>query len=81
MRTGGYVTIVLLCLAACAAPEPGNPDDPVLARVHQRELHLSEMEGMFPDNASPADSAVIIEAFASRWLKTNQQSSRVGAAN
>ena len=69
MRIGGYVTIFLLCLAGCASPEPDDADDPVLARVHQRELHLSEMEGMFPENASPADSAVIIEAFASRWAR------------
>lgn len=45
------------------------PEGRVLARVHQRELHLSEMEGMFPEGATAADSNLIIEAFANRWAR------------
>ncbi len=41
----------------------------MLARVHQRELRLSEMDGMFPERATAADSALIIEAFANRWAR------------
>ncbi len=59
----------VLCLLRCGPAESTNTDDPVLARVHQRELRLSEMEGMFPDGATAADSAVIIEAFANRWAR------------
>ncbi|CAH0999282.1 hypothetical protein LEM8419_00580 [Neolewinella maritima] len=58
-----------LFLCACTEVPEATTDDPVLARVHQRELHLSEMEGMFPPQASRADSTVIIEAFANRWAR------------
>ena len=61
--------MLLAAVVACGAPEPPPGDDPVLARVHQRELRLSEMEGMFPNKATAADSAVIIEAFANRWAR------------
>ena len=62
-------TAVLLSIICCAEPEPVASDDPLLARVHQRELHLSELEGMFPERATAADSALIIEAFANRWAR------------
>ncbi|PPK85419.1 hypothetical protein CLV84_2316 [Neolewinella xylanilytica] len=58
-----------LLLMACGPAETETTDDPVLARVHQRELRLSEMEGMFPSGATLADSTVIIEAFANRWAR------------
>ena len=53
----GILALLLTGMVGCGAPESDNPDDPLLARVHQRELRLSEMEGMFPDNASAADSS------------------------
>ncbi len=69
MKAAGCILCLLIGLAGCQAPTPEESDDPVLARVHQRELHLSEMEGMFPETATAADSAVVIEAFASRWAR------------
>ena len=59
-----------ILLASCGADaDAGLPGDQLLARVHQRELHLSEMEGMFPENATAADSTMIIKAFANRWAR------------
>ena len=69
MKQAFWAATAVLIFAACRQPEVDDPGDPVLAKVHQRELRLSEMEGMFPDNASAADSAVIIEAFANRWAR------------
>lgn len=43
--------------------------DPLLARVHNKELRLSELDGMFPNDADKADSALIIQAFVNRWTK------------
>lgn len=68
-KAAGIASLLVLLLLSCGEPEPDTSDDPVLARVHQRELRLSEMEGMFPEGATAADSAVIIEAFANRWAR------------
>ena len=43
--------------------------DRVLARVFNRELHLSDLENMFPEEASRSDSFLIIQAFVSRWVR------------
>ncbi|MDX2071865.1 MAG: hypothetical protein SFV55_25755 [Haliscomenobacter sp.] len=43
--------------------------DRLLARVFNRELHLSDLENMFPEKASRADSFLIIQAFVSRWVR------------
>ena len=43
--------------------------DRLLVRVFNRELHLSDLENMFPEEASRADSFLIIQAFVSRWVR------------
>ena len=68
-----FVGLCLLCsspifLASCG-PAQDDDSDPVVARVHQKELKLSELEGMFPRNASAADSLLIVQSFANRWVK------------
>lgn len=62
-------TAILLLTSCGPATTESSEDDPVLAKVHQRELRLSEMEGMFPEGATAADSHLIIEAYANRWVK------------
>lgn len=60
----------LLQLAACSSvSSTENTDDKVLARVYNKELKLSELEGMFPQVASSEDSTLIIQAFVNRWIK------------
>ncbi|MFZ4543986.1 MAG: hypothetical protein ACOYOA_08050 [Saprospiraceae bacterium] len=43
----------------------------VLAKVGERELRMSELEGMFPEGTTKNDSVTIISAFVSRWVKDN----------
>lgn len=73
MRPPLFVIIGLLAAGlpmGCAGEtDDATPDDPLLARVHGRELRLSAMEGMFPERATAADSALIVEAFANRWAR------------
>ncbi|NJC26428.1 hypothetical protein [Neolewinella antarctica] len=64
---------ILLCflvfsLASCDSAEE-NLGDQVVARVHQKELRLSELSGMFPRDATRQDSQLIVQSFASRWTK------------
>ncbi len=61
------MAIILVVGCQAAEQQEGQP----LARVHNRYLYLSEMAGMFPENASEEDSALIIKAFVRRWAKEN----------
>ncbi|MEM6769224.1 MAG: peptidylprolyl isomerase [Bacteroidota bacterium] len=58
----------IILLASCGASTPGE-HDPLLARVHQKELRLSELEGMFGNDATAEDSALVIQAFVNRWSR------------
>ena len=57
-----------LTLVACDWKSDSGADR-LLARVFNRELHLSDLENMFPEKASRADSFLIIQAFVSRWVR------------
>ncbi|MCP9236408.1 hypothetical protein [Lewinella sp. JB7] len=71
MKPNRWMATVILTylLISCTEAPIVDTSDPVLARVHQRELRLSEMDGMFPERATTADSAMIIEAFVNRWAR------------
>jgi hypothetical protein len=59
---------LLLITFACTGSDT-NEDDPVIARVHQKVLRLSELEGMFPLEATAEDSLLIKNAFVRRWSR------------
>lgn len=59
---------LLFLISACGEPDP-NADDPLLAQVHKKTLRLSELEGMFPEDASADDSLLIRQAFIRRWSR------------
>jgi hypothetical protein len=62
--------VLLSTFMHCSSGSPTeNPEDKILARVHNKELKLSELEGMFPQSASGQDSSLIIQAFVNRWIK------------
>ena len=42
-----------------------------LAAVYNKSLYLSDMEGMFNENATKADSLQIINAYVDRWIRDN----------
>ena len=43
--------------------------DKLLARVHNKTLYLSELDGLFPQFATAEDSLLVIRAFTSRWVR------------
>ncbi len=61
--------LLLLLCAACSDEQAGEAD--LLARVHNRTLHLSELEGMFPPDATHEDSTLIVQAYVNRWVREN----------
>ncbi|MEZ4982556.1 MAG: hypothetical protein R2769_13435 [Saprospiraceae bacterium] len=66
--SGLFVFIFLL--SACEkSQEEGKKDDKILARVQNRTLYLSELEGMVPSNVSPEDSILFINSLIERWAR------------
>lgn len=60
--------MLLLGLTACSSGEP-NPENRLLAKVNNKTLYLSDMDGMFPPGTRPEDSTLIIDAFTQRWIR------------
>lgn len=56
--------------ASCnSKPEKHSKDDRILAKVYDKALYLSDMEGMIPEGMSSEDSSLIIKAFARNWVR------------
>ncbi len=56
----------LLFFLGCNLPTEKGDEDRLLARVHNKTLYLSELDGMFLGNA---DSSIIINAYVNRWIR------------
>lgn len=67
-----YMALIALsfCTMGCSL-ESGDEavDDRLLAKVHNKTLYVSELDGMFPEGTSAADSTFIIEVFTRRWIR------------
>jgi len=63
------IVILSIVLGACQWIAPKPEDDKALAQVHNKTLYLSELEGMFPEGTTGADSSLIINAYVSRWVR------------
>lgn len=62
-------TAALLLLTFACTGSNTDVEDPVLARVHQKVLRMSELDGMFPTDATAEDSLLIKNAFVRRWSR------------
>jgi hypothetical protein len=57
-------------IASCGSGGSNRPAwDRQLAKVYNKSLYLSDMEGMIPEGMSSEDSSVIINAFVNNWVK------------
>ena len=64
--------LALLCGALfwhCSKKDGAKEEDKLLARVYDRNLYLSELDGVVPEGAVPADSALLVAAYVQRWLR------------
>jgi hypothetical protein len=67
-------TLLLLLLwmissYSCSKISKKDPNDRLLARVYDKTLYLSDMEGMFPSGLSLEDSNAIIGAYVQNWTR------------
>lgn len=62
---------LLLCGVAACNGMIGEEEiaDQLLAKVHNKTLYLSEMDGMFPDGTTGKDSSLIIQIHSNRWIR------------
>jgi len=64
--------LALLCCACfwhCSKKEGGKKEDKLLAKVYDRSLYLSELEGVVSEGTEPTDSALLVSAYVQRWLR------------
>lgn len=69
MRVANWWPVLLVLTLLSCNSQPEADEDRLLARVHNKELYLSEMDGMFISNADAADSALTIKSFVDRWTR------------
>ncbi len=64
-----FLLVPLLFLHCKKKNEGRLPGDRELARVYQKSLWLSDMEGMFPAGMTRADSSATIAAYVANWSR------------
>lgn len=66
-----FVPGLMLALSqtACVKKDPEIKDDKLLARVQNRTLYLSELEGMVPPKLPAEDSILVINSLIERWVR------------
>jgi hypothetical protein len=67
----GILGAGLLTVPSCLPPEDVEKDDVLLAKVYNKPLYLSELEGMVPNNVSDGDSTLIVNSYVERWVREN----------
>lgn len=64
------MSVLLALVGACSQFEGAEgTEDKLVAKVHNKALYLSDMEGMFPEGTSAEDSSFIIQIFTNRWMR------------
>jgi hypothetical protein len=58
-----------LILGGCANSGDAGKDDKLLAKVYDKSLHLSELEGIVPEGTGQQDSALVVKAYTERWIR------------
>lgn len=53
----------------CGKNNADKKEDKVLATVYDRNLYLSELDGVVPEGTPVADSALLVSAYIQRWLR------------
>jgi len=64
-----YFSFLGLIVLLTSCENNNNTDDPMLAQVYDKTLHLSDLTGMFPPQTSSEDSIAIIDIYTKRWTK------------
>ncbi|MCG8326314.1 MAG: hypothetical protein MI974_01455 [Chitinophagales bacterium] len=66
-----YSLCLMICSVACSSEDAGTgtEEDQLIAKVHNKSLYLSELDGMFPEGIHTEDSLDIIRVYSQRWIR------------
>ncbi len=70
MRIALLLCPLLVLLFSCGR-KSNESDDTLVARVNEKELHLSDLDGIVPSKASAEDSIRLVKAYINNWVRTN----------
>lgn len=67
--------LFLICLSAliissCGKKSSGDAES-LVARVNEKELHISDLKLVVPPNTSAEDSTRLVKAYINNWVRTN----------
>jgi hypothetical protein len=70
----GFFSLLAACcaliFAGCSSQKNEAADsERLLAKVHNKTLHLKDLDGMFPEGMTGRDSTLIINAYVNRWIR------------
>jgi hypothetical protein len=63
-----FLLILVIGLGACTTLE-NRSKEKSLARVYDKNLYLSDIQDIFPNNISHSDSIIILQSFVDKWVK------------
>lgn len=67
IRNKTLISLMLTAvLFACNSPRK---DDPVVARVYNKYLYLSDLQGVVPENVKGPDSVQIVRSYIDNWVR------------
>jgi len=66
---GAFLLLTCIVFWHCGNKSGVKKEDKLLASVYDRNLYLSELEGVVPEGTVPTDSALLVTAYVQRWLR------------
>ena len=63
-----YLTLISVFFLGCKEEKDTSNKKPI-AKIHEKNLYLSDVEDIIPDNKSEEDSTMIAESYIRNWIK------------
>lgn len=72
-----FLGLIFMLLTACEFFIPKEvKEEPITAKVGEKHLYVSDLDGLFPNNISASDSAKLAEKYIEDWVKKQLMISR-----
>jgi hypothetical protein len=68
-RSSIFLFLLLAIGTMACQPAEEVSEEKLLAKVYNKSLYLSELDGMFPEGTTSQDSSLTIQAYTNRWVR------------